>query len=229
MEQYLLYICSFLAGAAYGCILYEFLYGKFCRHPIKNRSLCKNSRLFRLLPASLTAGFTITLASLCYETMVQLLLLTTISVLLAVTAQIDRESLTIPNQLTLIFFVLSCISVWFFKEISLFDRLAGAMAVSLPMFLLTLAIPGSFGGGDIKLIAAAGVFLGMKNTILAGFLGILFGGIAAIVLLCAGKIGQKEHMAFGPYLAAGIWVAMMFGENLILWYFKLFDLTGCFS
>ena len=82
-------------------------------------------------------------------------------------------------------------------------HIIGALCVSVPMFLLCLVIDGAFGGGDIKLMAAAGLFLGWQNTLLAMFFGIVFGGIYGIYLLAAKKAGKKDHFAFGPFLCVG--------------------------
>ena len=94
----------------------------------------------------------------------------------------------------------------------------GALCVSVPMFLLCLVIDGAFGGGDIKLMAAAGLFLGWQNTLLAMFFGIVFGGMYGIYLLAAKKAGKKDHFAFGPFLCAGIVIAMLFGGPFLEWY-----------
>ena len=94
----------------------------------------------------------------------------------------------------------------------------GAFCVSVPMFLLCLVIDGAFGGGDIKLMAAAGLFLGWQNTRLAMFFGIVFGGVYGIYLLAAKKAGKKDHFAFGPFLCAGIVIAMLFGGPVLEWY-----------
>jgi len=77
---------------------------------------------------------------------------------------------------------------------------------------------GAFGGGDIKLMAAAGLFLGWQNTLLAMFLGILGGGLYGIWLLAAKKADKKDHFAFGPFLCAGIVIAMLLGEPILQWY-----------
>ena len=86
------------------------------------------------------------------------------------------------------------------------------------MFLLCLVIDGAFGGGDIKLMAATGLFLGWQNTLLAMFFGIVFGGMYGIYLLAAKKAGKKDHFAFGPFLCAGIVIAMLFGGPVLEWY-----------
>ena len=76
----------------------------------------------------------------------------------------------------------------------------------------------AFGGGDIKLMAAVGLFLGWQNTLLAMFLGILGGGLYGIWLLAAKRADKKDHFAFGQFLCAGIVIAMLFGEPILQWY-----------
>ena len=99
-------------------------------------------------------------------------------------------------------------------------HLIGALCVSVPMLLLCLLIPGAFGGGDIKLMAAAGLFLGWQHTLLAMFFGILGGGFYGIYLLAAKKADKKDHFAFGPFLCAGIVIAMLAGQPILDWYFR---------
>ena len=94
----------------------------------------------------------------------------------------------------------------------------GLLVLSPLLLLLCLAIDGAFGGGDIKLMAAAGLFLGWQNTLLAMFLGILGGGLYGIWLLAAKKADKKDHFAFGPFLCAGIVIAMLLGEPILQWY-----------
>ena len=81
-------------------------------------------------------------------------------------------------------------------------------------------IPGGFGGGDIKLMAAAGLFLGWQRTLLAGFLALVGGGTYGIWLLAARKAGRRDHFAFGPFLCAGLAAALLFGEPMLRWYFS---------
>ena len=67
-------------------------------------------------------------------------------------------------------------------------------------------------------MTAAGLFLGWQHTLLAMFFGIVFGGIYGIYLLAAKKAGKKDHFAFGPFLCAGIVIAMLFGGPVLEWY-----------
>jgi leader peptidase (prepilin peptidase)/N-methyltransferase len=100
----------------------------------------------------------------------------------------------------------------------------GLFVLSLPMVLLNLIKPTSFGGGDIKLCAASGFLLGWQNMLVGGFLALLSGGAWGVYLLASKKKGRREHFAFGPFLAAGIYIALLAGERLIAWYLQLFGI-----
>ena len=145
-----------------------------------------------------------------------LLALAVCGILLSVSL-IDAETQTIPDRLNLALAVCGAVSV-LLSPADWLPHIIGALCVSVPMFLLCLVIDGAFGGGDIKLMAAAGLFLGWQHTLLAMFFGIVFGGMYGIYLLAAKKAGKKDHFAFGPFLCAGIVIAMLFGGPVLEWY-----------
>lgn len=89
-------------------------------------------------------------------------------------------------------------------------KLAGLCAVSVPMFLLTLVFPGAFGGGDIKLMAACGLYLGAPDIVAAFFLALCLGGIYGLWLILGRKKSGKEEIALGPFLAAGAGLFLLF-------------------
>ena len=77
------------------------------------------------------------------------------------------------------------------------------------------------GGGDVKLMAAAGLLLGWKHIILAMMIGCVLGSIIHVIRMNADK--KKEHvLAFGPYLAMGIYLTILFGNPIIQWYSGFF-------
>lgn len=137
-------------------------------------------------------------------------------------AFIDFDTLEIPNGLTLCIIIPIIFSIILYPQVSIPDRVAGFFIVSVPMLIITLIIPDSFGGGDIKLIAVCGVLLGAKNVILATFIALLFGGAYGIWLLKSQKAGRKSHFAFGPFLSIGITVALFWGEQIINRYLSIF-------
>lgn len=99
-----------------------------------------------------------------------------------------------------------------------FGLLAGAISVSgFLQLILVLSKGKAMGGGDVKLTAAAGLLLGWKGILWAFILGCMAGAVIHPFLMIWKK---KDHMlAFGPYLAFGICVAMIWQEELTNWYF----------
>ena len=90
------------------------------------------------------------------------------------------------------------------------------------MLILALLIPGAFGGGDIKLMAASGLFLGTASIVCAMFFGLLTGGAYGSIMLKSGKLERKDQFAFGPFLAVGLTVAAFYGDQIVSWYLRFF-------
>lgn len=126
----------------------------------------------------------------------------------------------ILNGFIIVFLILALVSCFFIREISFLERIIGFFSISVPMLLLTVAISGAFGGGDIKLMAAAGLFLGWKLCVLSFFIGVIFGGGYGSYLLLVKKKGRKDHFPFGPFLCFGIMIAICFGNDFLEWYFR---------
>lgn len=143
------------------------------------------------------------------------------SILIVITV-IDWRTYEIPPSLNLAIGVLGVIRIILDMD-NLLEYLIGFCSVSGFLLLLFLLTRGrGIGGGDIKLMAAAGLFLGWKNIILAFALGAILGAVIHPILM---KVKDKERMlAFGPYLSAGIFIAMLFGNPLITWYLSLMNI-----
>ncbi len=103
------------------------------------------------------------------------------------------------------------------------DHAIGFFAISLFLLLIFYATRGrAIGGGDIKLMAAAGLLLGWELVILAFFIGCILAAIIHPIRMKISNIGRA--LAFGPYLSIGIVVALLFGRQLITWYIETFFL-----
>ena len=74
----------------------------------------------------------------------------------------------------------------------------------------------AMGGGDIKMMAMVGAFVGWKGVLLTIFAGALFGSLVYVPLLVLGK--RKRHVPFGVFLAMGAAVAFVFGPAIYDWY-----------
>lgn len=93
----------------------------------------------------------------------------------------------------------------------------GLAAVSLPLLVIYKVSGGTaIGGGDIKLCAAAGLFLGWDSVVLGFALACVLGSaihIARMRLAGAGRV-----LRLGPYLAAGFTISAFFGSDLLYFY-----------
>ena len=71
------------------------------------------------------------------------------------------------------------------------------------------------GGGDIKMMAMVGAFVGWQGVLLTIFLGALIGSLIFVPLLLAGK---KKLVPFGIFLSVGAAAAYEFGARILGWY-----------
>ena len=144
-----------------------------------------------------------------------------VAALIAITA-IDLEHQIIPDVITLPGIVAGVLASVMTDRVSWLDSLIG-IAVGGGIFLVIILVSGGgMGGGDMKLGAMLGAFLGWQSGLLALLVGVLSGGAAAIALLLLGRKGRKEAIPFGPFLALGGTIAAFWGEPIIAWYLSRF-------
>lgn len=100
----------------------------------------------------------------------------------------------------------------------------GLFAISLFLLIIFYVTKGkAIGGGDIKLMAAAGLLLGWELVILAFFIGCILASIIHPIRMRISNIGKV--LAFGPYLSIGIILALFFGRVIITWYIEAFFIS----
>jgi len=157
---------------------------------------------------------------------------------------IDLDTLTLPNPLTQSGLVLG---LGFQVAVSLSLTLdpaatvtrlmvggdlmsGGILGAVLGLWLLDgIGVVGSIlfgktamGGGDAKLAAMMGAWLGWKYLLLAGFLACAIGAFAGGGAIALGKLNRQQPMPFGPSLALGAAIAMLWGQDILSAYFQLF-------
>lgn len=76
----------------------------------------------------------------------------------------------------------------------------------------------AMGGGDIKIFAPIGIFLGWKMTSIALLASFLFGGIIGFVLILLKGREKRQTYAFGPFIVMGTFVTYLFGWDILNWY-----------
>ena len=141
---------------------------------------------------------------------------------------IDLKEQIIPDVISLPFIALGFLFSFLLQDISPIDSLLGIL--SGRSSLLLVAVAGSYlfkkeamGGGDIKLAAMVGAFLGWQLTLLALFLGFFFGAFIGVIVLIKnkGKNEKSDSIPFGPFIALGTVITLFFGQAILNWYFML--------
>jgi leader peptidase (prepilin peptidase)/N-methyltransferase len=77
------------------------------------------------------------------------------------------------------------------------------------------------GTGDIEIAAICGIYLGWSNTLITMFFAFIIGAIVGVSLIALKKKGRKDPIAFGPFLAIGTMIAMLYGDKIIKIYLNI--------
>lgn len=115
----------------------------------------------------------------------------------------DFRKRKISNCYVMKILFLSVIAVVVIPEVTVISRGMGMLIVSVPMTLLALMVPGSFGGGDAKLVLACGAFLGLELIVRGTIIALFFAGIYSVCLICIKKGKRNVQFALGPFLSVG--------------------------
>ena len=101
------------------------------------------------------------------------------------------------------------------------NAVIGGTLCGVLFYCLYIAARGGLGGGDVKLAAGLGLWLGWEAAIVAVWIAFLLGGIAAVVLLLTRRKGRRDGIPFGPFLAVGGYVGYVAGAELWRLYWGL--------
>jgi leader peptidase (prepilin peptidase) / N-methyltransferase len=145
---------------------------------------------------------------------------------LVVLAVIDLEHYLLPNRIVLplagALLVLLTLGGLLDGDIGAAGRAVPAGLVAFASLLvLHLVSPRGMGFGDVKLAFSLGLalgWLGWGELALGFFLGFLYGALAGIALVALRLRNRKDHVPFGPFLAAGTMTAVLWGNALLDWY-----------
>lgn len=147
------------------------------------------------------------------------------SALLTVT-WIDWDYQIIPDVITLPGIVLGWLAATVVLPIGWLDSLIGTVIGGGVLLIMAWASPyllgkEGLGGGDIKFLAMIGAFLGWKLALMTLFLASILGASVGVGLLACKVMQRGQYLPFGPFLAVGAFVSMLYGERLLAWYWGL--------
>ncbi|HSW10494.1 MAG TPA: prepilin peptidase [Bacillota bacterium] len=137
--------------------------------------------------------------------------------LLIVACFTDLETGIIPNRITVSGTIVG-LTLMTLGPAGPVTAALGMAAGGGTLLLLALVSGGGMGGGDVKLGALMGAFLGWPAIGAALAVAFLAGGLAGIVLLAAGRKRRRDPIPFGPFLAAGAVAALFWSASILGWY-----------
>ena len=144
------------------------------------------------------------------------------SALLVVTGT-DLTHKIIPDVVTLPGIVVGLLGAATVLPVGIFDAFLGIVVGGGILWALAWASPYLFGkegmgGGDIKLLAMIGAFLGWKAALLTIMIGSLFGSVIGVSLIALGFLKRDEYIPFGPFLVCGALLSMFYAQPILSWY-----------
>ncbi len=131
----------------------------------------------------------------------------------------DERTLEIPLPCNIFIAVLGVV-VMALDYRNFVSYLIGFACVSGALYLLYVLTKGALiGGGDVKLMAAAGLMLGWEKVTLAFFLACIIGSVIHVIRM---KVSNADRvLAMGPYLCMALWICALWGDAMITWYLGL--------
>lgn len=145
-----------------------------------------------------------------------------VSALIVITV-IDLYHQIIPDVISLPGIGAGLLASLIIPQITFFNSLLGVLSGGGSLFLIATVYQWLFkregmGGGDVKLLAMVGAFLGWKAVILTILLGSFIGSITGIIVMVLKGKDFKYAIPFGPFLSLGAVAALFYGETIIQWY-----------
>jgi leader peptidase (prepilin peptidase)/N-methyltransferase len=144
---------------------------------------------------------------------------------LIVITVIDLYHQIIPDVVSIPGIGVGLLSSLIIPHLTLLNSLMGILLGGGSLFLVATLYQWLFkregmGGGDIKLLAMIGAFLGWKAVILTILLSSLVGSIVGIVIMVFKGKNFKYAIPFGPFLSFGAVMALFYQNEIISWYLQ---------
>jgi len=184
---------------------------------------CKSKISIQYPVVEFLTGLIYLIIYLIYGLSIQTLIYIILSSALIIIAFIDLNEQIIPDVISLPGIVIGLILSFFVPYLSFVNSALGVVVGG--GIILTIGLGGSviykkeaMGGGDVKLAAMIGAFLGWRYIIISLFLGFFLGALIGIILIIT-KIKKREDVIpFGPFIILGSFITLLWGEKIITWY-----------
>ncbi len=136
---------------------------------------------------------------------------------------IDLKVGIVPDSINILIFILAIISI-ISNNSDIVYHIIGFFLISMPFLLISILTNG-IGGGDVKLFAVTGLFLGSIHIFLAMFICCIFASIIGLILKYLNKTNKLHNghsIPLVPYISIGVFISTLYGDNILNWYFYTF-------
>lgn len=218
-------LIGFIISLLSNILLYMFCFNDFC---IKNsifyiKSNFSYKKFLSYFFLALLSSFIYLFTSLYINNSLYAIIYCFLFSTLILLSCIDLKIGIVPDRLNFFILILSVFSV-FLSEYNFFYHLIGFFLISVPFFLIAL-FSGGIGGGDIKLFAVCGLFIGAAHIFLAMFISCILATIFGIILKILNKTkleNNKASIPLVPYICIGVIISSLFGNDILNWYLSKF-------
>jgi leader peptidase (prepilin peptidase)/N-methyltransferase len=184
---------------------------------------CKSKISIQYPIVELLTGLIYLIIYLIYGLSIQTLIYIILASSLIIIAFIDLNKQIVPDVISLPGMVIGFIISFFVPYISFVNSALGILAGGGIILIIGLAGSVIFkkeamGGGDVKLAAMIGAFLGWRYIIISLFLGFFLGALAGIILILSKIKSREDAVPFGPFIVLGSLITLLWGEKILSWY-----------
>lgn len=179
---------------------------------------CKAAIPLRILLVELVTGLLFLVAWLKFGPGWFAMVVSVYSAFLITITVIDLEHKLIPNLLVYPAIGFSLLVIPLFHLDGWTEYLLGGLIGFAVLYLIGNLAPGAMGLGDVKLAIFLGLMAGFPGVVITLFLAFVIGGAVAGLLLALKKIGKRDSIAFGPFLALAGYVTLLYGDLITSWW-----------
>ena len=174
------------------------------------------------LLAELLTGTAFALCGLHVKAVLPLTLIFILTSCLILISLIDYKKQIIPDGLVGVIAVSGALYNLLYAPQDVVDMLFGGVFGFAVMLLIFVISRGGMGGGDVKLSAAVGLWLGVEGTLLFLLLAFIMGGVISLLLLVSGIKSKGDAIPFGPFLCLAAFITVLYQPFLLNFYWQLF-------
>ncbi len=193
---------------------YLYLRGR-CRY-------CKTAYSINSFAAELITGTAFVLCGIHALPGLLLVLMFVFTGFLVLISLIDYNEQIIPDAWVGVIAASGLCYSFLYHSDKILDSLLGGILGFAIMLVIFIISRGGMGGGDVKLSAAVGLWLGIEGTLMFLLLAFTIGGIMSMLLLASGIKSKGDAVPFGPFLCLSAFVVLLYKPVLLNYYWNLF-------